>query len=102
MRAFLCWNCGRVNTCQKTFQSERPKRRQECADFIKAPPEAPRISHREMAEALGCPERKIKELVSSAKGIKFLTKALEKKGIVITYERTKNRIYFYREENKDV
>ena len=102
MRSYLCWNCGKLCECPKEFPNGRPKRRSECAEYIDAPPEAQRITHREMANILGCPERKIKELVSTMKGVKFLTNALAKKGITITYERTKNRIYFYREENKDV
>lgn len=101
MRACLCWNCGRLCECNKEFPNGRPKRKSECADYAEAPPEPQRITHKEMAEALGCSMSKIEQFVTSTKGVRFLTKALARKGIVLTYEITKNRIYFYREENGD-
>lgn len=102
MRACLCWNCGKVNKCQKAFPNGRPKRRSECTEYTKAPPDPSRITHKEMADILGCSVRKIEGLIASMNGVEYLTKALLRKNVVITYERTKNRIYFYREENKDV
>lgn len=100
MRACLCWNCKRLCECQKAFPNGRPKRRSECAEYAEAPPEPQRITHKQMAEALGCTARKIEQLVTSSRGVRFLIKALARKGIVVTYEFTKNRIYFYKEETK--
>lgn len=98
MRACLCWNCGKVNKCQKSFPNGRPKRRSECAEYTKAPPDPSRITHKEMAEILGYSVRKIENLITSANGMRHIVKALARKGIILTYERRKNRIYFYKEE----
>ena len=98
MKANLCWNCGRLVECQKVFPNGRPKRRSECAEYIDAPPEPKRVTHKEMAVALGWSVRKIENLVSSADGRKYLLKALERKGVILTYERDRKRIYFYKKE----
>ena len=99
MRAYLCWNCRKLVSCLKVFPNGRPRRRSECLEYLEA--EAPRISKREMAEILGCSVRKVENLATSLKGVRFLTKALSRKGITLTYEREKNRIYFFREVNGD-
>lgn len=101
MRTRLCWNCKKLVICPKTFPHGRPRRESECADYIKAPPEPKRIMHKEMAEALGCSVRKIEQFTTSKSGVKFLMKALARKGIRISYERIKNRIYFYKEIDND-
>lgn len=54
-----------------------------------------------MANSLGCTAKKIEKLVSSAKGIRFLIKALSRKGIIITYDIKHNHIYFYEETSTD-
>lgn len=102
MRAFLCWNCGRLCNCEKAFPNGRPKKKSECCEYMEAPPDTPRITHQEMADTLGCPISKIEQLVTSATGIRYLTNAFARKGITLTYEHTKKRIYFYKEENQDV
>ncbi len=99
MRACLCWNCGQICVCDKVFPSGRPKRRSDCPEFAEAPPDPPRITQKEMADILGCSERKIAKLITAQNGVRRLTKALAIKGIMVTYERSKKRIYFYREEN---
>ena len=99
MRAYLCWNCGRLCKCNKEFPDGRPRRISECAEYTKAPPDPTRITHKEMAEILGFSLRKVETLITSVNGVRYLTKALARKGIVITYERDKNRIYFYRKEH---
>ena len=98
MRTRLCWSCGKLCQCNKTFPNGRPKRRSECPEFTEAPPEPKRITHKEMADMLGCSVGKIETLIASAKGVRYLTKSLARKGVSLTYERIKNRIYFYREE----
>ncbi len=100
LRACLCWNCGRLCACPKEFPNGRPKRRSECSDYTEAPPEPTRITRREMAEVLGCTLSRIEQLSTSAKGVRFLTKALARRGVAITYELKENRIYFYKEELK--
>lgn len=97
MRACLCWNCGRLCECNKDFPIGRPKRRSDCAEYAEAPPDPPRITQKEMADILGCSVSKIARLITAQNGVRRLTKALARKGIVLTYERAKNRIYFYRE-----
>lgn len=101
MRACLCWNCGKLCECWKSFSDGRPKKRAECADYIDAPPEPIRITHLEIAEMLGCPIEKIDRLATNKRGIRCLERAFARKGIVLTYERTKNKTLFYREEIKN-
>ena len=74
-------------------------RRSECADYTVPPPEPTRITRQEMAVALGYSTKWIQKLTASSKGMCYLMKALARKGIMLTYERKKNRTYFYKEEN---
>lgn len=101
MRACLCWRCGKLCDCDKEFPNGRPNCKGECKEYTEAPPEPTRITHKEMAKVIGCPTSKIEHLVTSKSGIKFLTRALARKGITLTYEQTKYRIYFYKEEPKN-
>ena len=101
MRANLCWTCGKVNKCQKTFPHGRPKRRNECADFIEAPKGPARITISEIADKLGCSTRTVFRILASRHGVYRVTHLMKGKGIILTYERIKNRIYFYKEMNRD-
>lgn len=101
MRANLCWSCGRLCKCQKTFPNGRPQKKSKCDDFIDMPPEPVRFTHLEIAQTLGCSPGKVDQLASSANGVKFLAKALARKGIKLTYEIARSRIYFYKEEIRD-
>lgn len=101
MRPNICWFCGRVCECNKAFPSGRPQKRSECADFIKMPPDPPRITHKEMAEIIGCSVSKINQIVLMPNGVRLLVKALARKGIAITYECFNHKILFYREENQN-
>ncbi len=98
MRPFLCWNCGNLSKCNKEFPNGRPKRRSECSDFTDAPKEPTRITHQEIANAVGCTLKKLESIIASASGLRYVTKTLARKGIVLTYERINNRILFYRED----
>ena len=98
MRAFLCWNCGKLGSCLKVFPDGRPKRVGDCVEYTALPPNPPRISQREMADVLGCSARRVAELVSSNRGRTYIKKALARHGITVISRRNRNKIYFYREE----
>lgn len=97
MRPNICWFCGRVCECEKAFPNGRPRKRSECTDYIQMPPDPPRITHKDMAEILGCSVSKIDQIVVMPNGAHILVKALARKGIAATYERVGKRIYFYME-----
>ena len=100
MQGNLCWNCGRLCKCDKSFPNGRPRKKEECSEHIEMPQDPPRITHREMALVFGCSVRKIDAIISSPDGVKRITKMLIRKGIAVTYEQIKNRVYFYREDFK--
>ncbi len=103
MRAYLCWNCGKLCECQKTFPNGRPQRQSECSEFVHAMPEAgSRITRPEIAETLGCSRRTVVRMISEENGLRRLTSLMKQKGVILTFERRKNKIYFYKEEIKDV
>ena len=101
MRACLCWNCSRLCECEKIFPDGRPKRKSECAEYMKAPPDQTRITHKEMADILGCSRGKIAGLIAAPNGVGRLMKAFARRGIMLTYELGKNRILFYKEEDRN-
>lgn len=100
MRAYLCWNCRKLVTCLKVFPDGRPKRTGDCAEFTALPPNPSRITQQEMADTLGVPRKKVAYLVASNRGARYIQKALARHGIVSTYKRKKQRIYFYRMEDE--
>ncbi len=97
MRANLCWFCSKVCTCDKAFPNGRPRKKMDCADFIEMPPDPPRISHREIADILVCSQRKIDQILVMPNGVRRIVQALAQRGISVTYECVRNRIYFYKE-----
>lgn len=101
MKACLCWNCGNVSKCQKAFPDGRPKRRSECVDFTDMPPEPIRITIAEISKILGCSKRTVFRILAEKHGLYRVTHLVKGKGITLTYERIKNRIYFYKERNED-
>lgn len=101
MRCNLCWNCGRVNRCQKSFPYGRPKKRSECSDFEEAPPEPVRITIAEIAKMLGMSSSTVFRILAKKHGTYRIVHMVGGKGLRLTYERTKNRIYFYKEINRD-
>ena len=101
MKPFLCWNCGKLCSCNKAFPDGRPRRRSECADYTAPPPEPIRVTHREIAEMLGCSIEKIDRLATNKWGIRRLEKVFASKGLVLTYERKRNKTFFYKEEIKN-
>lgn len=62
------------------------------------PPDPPRVTHREMAEALGCSPRTVETIISWENGADIVSAKLKRAGICVFYEVNNNRIYFYREE----
>lgn len=98
MRASLCWFCNRVCECDKVFPNGRPRGKDQCADFLKMPPSRMRITYQEIADILDCSVNKIKQLTTSIEGICFLSRALEKKGLLLSYERKNSRTFFYKED----
>ncbi len=101
MRAYLCWNCGRVNKCSKVFPFGRPKARSQCEDFKEAPPEPVRITIAEIAKVIGCSDKTLSHILAKKQGVYRVIHMASKKGITLTYERTKKRIYFYKEIPRD-
>ena len=100
-KACLCFNCGKLCKCNKAFPNGRPKEHGECADFIEAPPEPIRITIAEIAKVLGCSDRTVFRILAQKHGAYRITHMMRGRGITLTYERMKNRIYFYKEVNRD-
>lgn len=101
MRAYLCWDCGNLCKCRRTFPNGRPKGQIDCMDFVEAPPESIRITVAEISKILGCSTRTVFRILAGKHGIYRVTHMVKGKGITLTYERIKNRIYFYKEMTED-
>lgn len=99
MKAYLCWSCGNLCKCNKAFPNGRPKGNSECSEFADAPPEPIRITIAEIATILGMSSRTVFRILAEKRGVYRIVHMVGGKGLRLTYERTKNRIYFYKEIN---
>lgn len=97
MKAYICWDCGRLCGCKKSFPNGRPKERGECAEFTEAPPEPVRITISEIANTLGVSVRTVFRILATKRGVYRIVHMMSGRGVGLTYERTKYQIHFFRE-----